>query len=394
MHREIFFVKDSSMLFYFNKWVIKMQHKTYTTPKQDGFWMPGEFEPHAATFILWPERLDTWRDGAKPAQQVFSQIAEAIVQFEKVTVGVNFAQYKRARALLPESIRVVEISSDDAWIRDTGPTFVRNQEGEVRGVKWKFNAWGGLEDGLYDSWEKDQQVGINLCEIESKSYYITSDFILEGGSIHTDGQGTLLTTEACLLSRGRNSRWSKTQIEQQLQEYTGVDKVLWLPHGIYLDETNEHVDNICSFVRAGVVILAWCEEPTDPQFEYCRKCYEFLSRQTDAKGRSLKIIRLPLPKVQFLSEEESRGFIYQKGSKKRQAQDRLAASYINYYVCNGAVIVPQFGDEHDVTALRILQETYPDRKLMPVYTREILLGGGNIHCITQQEPYGESRNNL
>ncbi|MDR2347908.1 MAG: agmatine deiminase family protein, partial [Bifidobacteriaceae bacterium] len=212
-----------------------------TTPAADGFKMPGEYEPHAGCWMLWPERPDNWRLGAKPAQAAFAQVARAIAEFEPVTVGVSAAQFDNAVNQLPDDVRVVEISNNDSWVRDCGPTFVKNgASGEIRGVDWTFNAWGGLYDGLYFPWDKDDQVARKICEIERVDSYRLDGFVLEGGSIHADGEGTVYTTEECLLSPGRNPDLSKEQIEDTLRSHLGVEKVIWLNRGIYLDETNGH----------------------------------------------------------------------------------------------------------------------------------------------------------
>ena len=185
-----------------------------TTPKRDGYRMPAEFEPQQGVWMLWPERNDNWRDGGKPAQKAFADVAKAIARFEKVTVGASVRQYQNARAKLPENIRVVELESDDAWVRDCGPTFLVNDKGGLRAVDWEFNAWGGLVDGLYFPWDKDDQIARKICEIADVDSYRTEGFVLEGGSIHVDGEGTVLTTEMCLLSEGRNPDKSKEEIEQ------------------------------------------------------------------------------------------------------------------------------------------------------------------------------------
>lgn len=357
-----------------------------STPKKDNFRMPGEFEPHQGTFMIWPERSDNWRYGAKYAQKAFVDVATAISRFEKVTMCVNNSQYQNARNMLPENIRVIEISNNDSWMRDCGPTFVKNDTGEIRGINWGFNAWGGLVDGLYFPWDKDNAVAQKICETEWKDIYDISEFILEGGSIHVDGDGTALVTEACLLSEGRNPDLSKQQIEDNLKEYLNVEKVIWLKNGIYLDETNEHIDNICTFVKPSVVALSWTDDKSDPQYDLSKSCYEILSNETDAKGRPLEIHKLPLPSPIYITKEESLGVDIDATTKPRTEGDRLAASYVNYYVCNGAVIMPGFNDANDEKAKEILQKLYPDRKIIQIYAREILLGGGNIHCITQQQP--------
>lgn len=357
-----------------------------STPKKDGFRMPGEYEKHKGTFMIWPERPDNWRYGGKYAQKVFCEVAEAIARFEKVTMCVNADQYENARAMLSDNVRVVEISNNDSWMRDSGPTFVKNDKGEVRGVDWRFNSWGGLVDGLYFPWDKDDEVARKVCEMQEKDYYRLDDFVLEGGSIHVDGDGTAMATEACLLSKGRNPHMTKEQIEDKLKEYLNVEKVIWLKRGIYLDETNEHVDNVCTFVRPGVVALAWTDDKNDPQYELSRIDYDILSSVTDAKGRKLEIHKINCPSPILITKEESEGVDSVYGTLPRREGDRLAASYINYYVCNGAVIMPGFNDPMDKVAKKQLQELYKDREVIQIYAREILLGGGNIHCITQQEP--------
>jgi len=360
--------------------------KIDSTPRKDNFRMPGEFEPHEGTFMIWPERSDNWRLGGKYARKAFVEVASAISVFEKVTMCVSAGQYENARNMLPECIRVVEMSNNDSWARDSGPTFVKNDKGEVRGINWGFNAWGGLVDGLYFPWDKDNQIAEKICGLEWKDMYDKKDFILEGGSIHVDGEGTVLVTESCLLSKGRNPDLTKEEIEENLKEYLNVQKVIWLKNGIYLDETNEHIDNICTFVKPGVAVLAWTDDETDPQYKMSKSCFDILSEEKDAKGRSLEIHKIPLPAPIYITKEESLEVDYNSCTQPRNEGDRLAGSYVNYYVCNGAVIVPGFNDPNDEKAKKKLQELYPDREIIQIYAREILLGGGNIHCITQQQP--------
>lgn len=366
-----------------------MSKRIDSMPKADGYRMPGEFEPHAGCWMIWPERTDNWRNGAKPAQKAFVEVAEAIAKFEPVTMCVSERQYMAAKEVLSSNVRVVEMSSDDSWMRDVGPTFVVNANGGVRGVDWRFNAWGGLVDGLYFPWDKDDKIAVKVCEIENKDYYSLESFILEGGSIHSDGDGTAIVTQACLLDESRNPDLSKGEIEDTLKNYLGVEKVLWLPNGIYLDETNEHVDNIVHYCAPGVLVLAWTDDEKDPQYPLSKAALEYLEGETDAKGRKLEIHKLHIPDEVLITEEESRGVDSVDGTLPRVEGDRQAASYANFYIANGAVILPQFGDEvHDKAAVETLQTVFPDRKVIGIYAREILLGGGNIHCITQQQPLG------
>jgi len=358
-----------------------------TTPKQDGFRMPAEWEKHRGTYIIWPERPDNWRLGGKPAQKTFVDVASVIGKYEPCTVIASKNQYSNARGMLPDYVRVVEMSNDDSWVRDCGATFLVNDKGELRANDWAFNAWGGLVDGLYFPWDQDDKIAQKMCELEGADRYRLDDFILEGGSIHVDGEGTIMVTSECLLSKGRNSHMTKEQIEETLKAYLNGEKVLWVPKGIYNDETNGHVDNICAFVKPGEVVLAWTDDEDDVQYKLSKKDYDYLINETDAKGRKIKVHKLPIPKEHILiTKEESEGVDAVDGTLPRQEGDRMAASYVNYYTGNGFIAVPAFGDENDQVAVDILQELYPDRKIESIPAREILLGGGNIHCITQQVP--------
>lgn len=360
-----------------------------STPRKDGFRMPGEFERHDGTWMLWPERPDNWRLGAKPAQRAFVDVATAISQFEPVTMGVSAAQYTNARHLLPARVRVVELSNNDSWMRDCGPTFVIDGK-IVRAIDWDFNAWGGLLGGLYFPWDLDDLVARKVADIERVDRY-KAPMVLEGGSIHVDGEGTLLTTEECLLNENRNPQLSKAEIETNLQEYLNIEKIIWLDKGVYNDETNGHVDNICCFIRPGVVALTWTDDKNDPQYEISNDAYERLMHATDARGRRLEVHKIHQPGPIYITEEESGGVDAVEGTLPRQAGDRLAGSYVNFYIVNGGAIVPVFNDPHDGAALETLQRLMPERKVVGVYAREILLGGGNIHCITQQQPAAKSK---
>lgn len=358
-----------------------------STPRADGFRMPGEFEPHAACWMLWPERTDNWRDGARPAQAAFATVANTIARFEPVTMGVSARQFLIARHRLAPAVRLVELSSNDAWMRDCGPTFVVNDRGQVRGVDWEFNAWGGLNGGLYFPWDQDNLVARKVLDLERLDRY-KADMVLEGGSIHVDGQGTLLTTEECLLNPNRNPALDRGQIEQRLRDYLGVEMVIWLRRGVVHDETSGHVDNLCAFLRPGVVVLTWTEDQSDPQYDVSHEAYETLASAHDARGRRLEIHRLHQPDPVHIRAEEADGVDPVEGTLPRRAGDRLAASYVNFYLANGALILPTFGDAHDSQAAATLQALCPDRTVVPVPAREILLGGGGIHCITLQQPLG------
>lgn len=358
-----------------------------STPRADGFHMPAEWAQHTRTWMLWPERTDNWRLGAKPAQKAFVAVAETISRFEPLTMGVNHRQFRNARNMLPPQVRVVELSNNDAWMRDCGPTFVVNGRGEVRLVDWVFNAWGGLKGGLYYPWDLDDMVAQKVADLEGMDRYRTP-LVLEGGSIHVDGEGTLMTTEECLLNENRNPEFSKEEIEQQLMEYTGASKFIWLGTGVYNDETNGHVDNIACFLRPGLVALSWTDDHNDPQFPISKDAFDRLSKVTDARGRKLEALKIHQPDPVTIAAQEAEGVDAVDGSIPRHTGDRMAASYINFYFCNGGIILPTFNDPHDKLAMDALQKAMPDMKVVGVPAREILLGGGNIHCITQQQPKG------
>lgn len=356
-----------------------------STPAADGYRMPAEFEPHSGCWMAWPERPDNWRLGAGPAQEAFATLAEAVAVSEPVTMAVSDAQFERCRSLLSPAVRVVEASTDDAWLRDTGPTFVVDGAGGRRGVDWRFNAWGGQAGGLYASWERDDRLAAKLLEIEGADRY-RAPVVLEGGAVHVDGEGTVLTTEDCLLNPNRNPGLSRRRIEQTLCDYLGARKVVWLGRGVHEDETDGHVDNLACFVRPGVVLLTWSEDESDPQHAISREAMARLEAATDARGRSFEVVRLPSPGPLSITAEEAAGVATAAGTRPRRAGDRLAASYANFYLANGRVILPLLDERHDDEAAAILRECFPRREVIGVPAREILLGGGNVHCVTQQVP--------
>ncbi len=356
-----------------------------SSPRKDGFRMPGEFEAHAGCWMLWPERPDNWRLGAKPAQKAFAEVAASISRFEPVTMGVSPGQFLNARRTLPQGVRVIELTCNDAWMRDCGPTFVANANGEVRGVDWDFNAWGGLEGGLYFPWDQDNLVARKVLEIERLDRY-KADFVLEGGSIHVDGQGTLITTDECLLNPNRNPHLSRMELEGKLQQYLNVDRIIWLRRGVYQDETSGHVDNLCCFIRPGVVALTWTDDTADPQYEISRDAYERLSAARDARGRRFEIHKIHQPGPLYATDEEGLDIDDIEGVAPRAPGRRLPGSYINFYIANRGVVVPVFNDPFDQVALQEIQALFPEREVIGVPGREILLGGGNTHCITQQQP--------
>lgn len=352
--------------------------------------MPGEFEPHEGCVMIWPIRPGSWPYGGTEAKKTFSEVARAIAKSEKLWMLCD----KEHEAEVKENFKndnnviIMVVPTDDAWARDVGPTIIVDDSGNRKGVDWSFNAWGGEYDGLYAQYDKDDAAAKKICDELGIQVCDAKHFVLEGGSIHSDGEGTLMVTEACLLSKGRNPNMSKIEIEEELKRFLGISKIIWLPYGIYNDETNEHVDNVCAFVKPGEVVLAWTDDKDDPQYEMSKKNLEVLEKETDAKGRKFVVHKLSIPENPVcVTEKELEGYEFEEGEDTREAGERLAASYVNFYISNGAVVMPVFGhgnEKSDANAIEILAELFPEREIIPVQARSIIVGGGNIHCITQQ----------
>ena len=257
----------------------------------------------------------------------------------------------------------------------------------MRGVDWGFNAWGGL----YAPFDQDEKIASAILASVGAPRY-RAPLILEGGAIHVDGEGTVLTTEECLLNPNRNPHLSRGEIERHLKDYLGVSTVVWLGQGLVDDETDGHIDNLACFVRPGVVALTWCEDPADPQYAISRDAFDRLVRAHDARGRPLHVVKLPLPGPLYRTPAEAAGLAPLAGSgpeaMSRGVGERLGASYANFYLGNGFLLMPLLDPRMDGEAKAILAGLFPDREVVAVPSREIVLGGGNIHCITQQQPAG------
>uniref|UniRef100_A0A453KPX7 Agmatine deiminase n=1 Tax=Aegilops tauschii subsp. strangulata TaxID=200361 RepID=A0A453KPX7_AEGTS len=374
------------------------------TPAALGFRMPAEWEPHDQCWIGWPDAQGFWRDAAAPAQKAFANVVDAISRFEPVTVCCNATQYARVAHLMEHksNVRVVEMSACLVWLRDLGPSFVVREgdtrlRREIAGVDWQYNAYGGY-NGLFGPEDhqlnrrkgheehitEDNLVARKVLELERIPRFETN-FVLEGGSIHVDGEGrTCITTEQCLCHGNRNPHMSKDEIENQLKTHLGVSKVIWLPKGLYGDEMiSGHVDNICCFTGPSTVLLSWIDDKSDPQYEHSAAAFDVLSNTTDAKGRKLDIIKIHVPGPLCMTEEVAQPFL----GSVALGQQRLAGSYVNFYIANGGVVAPAFGDKWDEEARKILEKVFPKHEVVMVEGgREIVLGGGNIHCATQQQP--------
>lgn len=352
---------------------------------------------HCSFYFESQERRDNWRELAGPARKVFARTAIAISKFESVTICASAKQYPYVHELMlhQPNIRVVEMSMNDCWFRDIGPTFIVRKgapglgitEKNIAGIDWEFNAWGGATDGCYVDWSLDSYVAKKIVEIERIPRF-PHTMVLEGGSIHVDGEGTCITTEECLLNPNRNPNMTKLEIENELKDFLGVAKVIWIPHGLYGDDdTNGHVDNLCCFIKPGVVLLSWTDDENDPQYQRSVDALSTLSKSVDAKGRQIEVVKIHVPGPLYMTKEESEGVVKTEHAIPREPGTRLAASYVNFYIANGGIVAPAFGDKWDEEACAVLQKAFPDHEVVMVEgAREIVLAGGNIHCITQQQP--------
>ncbi|MFD0590352.1 agmatine deiminase family protein [Paenibacillus sp. GCM10027627] len=342
-------------------------------PRELNYTMPAEWAKHERTFISWPV-LDSMvhPDNYEEVTAGYADIITAISEFEPITVVVNPDDAKRVAARFAGNagVELLEIEHNDAWLRDNGPTFLLSEEGELAGVNWGFNAWGGK----YSPWDLDDAVAPQVLKHVGVRQF-DAPLVMEGGSIHSDGEGTLLTTEECLLNGNRNPELSREEIEEQVKRFVNVESIIWLKRGLSGDETDGHVDNIACFAAPGKVILQVCDDPSDENYAITQENRKILRDAVDAKGRKLEIIEIPQPPM---AEYDGQ---------------RLTLSYLNFYFVNDGIILPVFGGaaaETDRQAENILAEAFPDRKIRKVNGMAIIAEGGNVHCTTQQMPAGRT----
>ena len=373
----------------------------YRTPSQPpaalGYRMPAEWEPHAATWIAWPHNRTDWPGKFETVPWIYTEIVRHLARVERVNILADDeaseaeardvlvrAHVLSAKAAAPGktagNVRFFHIPTDRVWMRDYGPIFLRrdSRKGDLPAVAataWRFNAWA-----KYDDWKLDAPAGaeiarrlhLSLWQPEVKVDGEARRIVLEGGSIDVNGRGTLITTEECLLSdvQQRNPGVSREELETIVADYLGIEKVIWLERGIAGDDTHGHVDDITRFVGPRTVVTAYESDPVDPNYEPLHDNFRWLKKSTDQAGKSLKVVRLPMPAP-----------VYFEGQ-------RLPASYANFYIANKLVLVPVFGDRNDRVALDTLAEVFFEREIVPIYCRDFIWGLGALHCMTQQQPAG------
>ncbi len=327
--------------------------------------MPAEWEPHAATWLSWPHNLETWPGKFDPVPAVFAQLVGHLQEPVHILVtGEAMAQevqsLLQAQGAWRADIQLHPIVTNDCWARDHGPIFI-TRPGELALVDWGFNSWGGK----YGPWDDDDQVPTQVADLLGLPRF-SPGIILEGGSIDVNGQGLALTTEQCLLNRNRNPHLTRTDLEQYLRDYLGVEQVLWLGEGIVGDDTDGHIDDLARFVNPTTVVCVLEEDPADENYALLQANYERLLRLAGDPG--LTVHALPMPSAHYYDGV------------------RLPASYANFYIANGVVLVPVFGDPQDAIALATLQKLFPNRKVMGIYCTDLVWGLGALHCVTQQQP--------
>jgi agmatine deiminase len=337
------------------------------TPADAGFRMPFEGAPHRRSWMAWPCRPQIWHGGFDRAKAAYGRVAATIAGFEPLTMVANEADVNEAQAICGPGVTVMAMELSDSWMRDIGPSFLVDASGTVAGAAWRFNAWGDK----YPDHAPDAQISRRVLAALGLRCF-EAPFVLEGGSIHVDGDGTLLTSEQCLLNPNRNPALSRSEIEENLRRWLGVRAIVWLGQGLENDDTDGHVDNLACFAAPGLVLASVCRDRGDANFAPLAHNRRRLTAARDAHGRALEVVELPIPAPQATEA------------------GRLALNYVNFYLANGAVVAPAFDDPMDAAAAETLRRVFPDRRVVQLPAIDILAGGGGIHCITQQQPAGRT----
>lgn len=352
----------------------KLKHNNnLITPSSLGYRMPAEWEPHEGTWLSWPKDPITWPEQLPQVEKIYAQMIEALSPHEKIFLLVNNEKTERAvreklssKKIFESNLKIHQIPTVDAWIRDYGPNFIVRQNGsrkELAFNHWIFNAWGNK----YEELKKDTNVPKTIEPIVNVPVF-RPGLVLEGGSIDVNGQGTCLTTEQCLLARTRNPHLTRQEIEQNLKDYLGVTNIIWLGEGIIGDDTDGHIDDIARFTHENTVVCAIEENSSDPNFKPLQDNLRRLERSKNEKGKKLNIVPLPMP-----------------GPVKYEG-DRLPASYTNFLIANNVILVPIFNHKNDDKALGTLEKLFPKRKVIGIPCQDMVVGLGAIHCVSQQQP--------
>ena len=348
----------------------------HPTPAELGYFMPAEWQSHTATWLSWPKDPLTWPERVPQVQEIFLQMIAALVPHETVNLLVDDAETEtvvRGRCVFPgaDNIRFHQLQTVDSWIRDYGPNFLLSRKTRALAYNdWIFNAWGNK----YEELKRDDTIPERL-EATLNVPRFEPGIVMEGGSIEVNGNGIVMTTEQCLLNPNRNPKLDRSAIEDFLQNYLGVQQLLWLGEGIVGDDTDGHIDDIARFVASDTIVCALEDDSEDANYELLQDNLRRLEKATDLQGRNFEIVTLPMPGVVAASNDNS-----------PRALDRLPASYANFYIANNVVLAPIFGHENDKRALDTLQRVFPTRRVVGINCEPLVWGMGTIHCVTQQQP--------
>jgi agmatine deiminase len=331
--------------------------------------LPAEWEPHEATAMCWPVRADMWGGLLADAEVAHAEVANAIARFEPVTMLAPPRVAERAASMCGPGVEVVELPIDDSWFRDSGPIYVVDDAGSRVATDWRFNSWG---DKFLPY--ADDAAAAERFATRSGHPVRSIEMVFEGGSITGDGDGTLVTTTQCLMHPNRNPTMTQVQIEATLRSELGAERVIWLPHGLALDDdTDGHVDNIAAFAAPGRLVLQGCDDPAEADWLRLDVDRRVAQGALDARGRALDVVTVPV--LPFAEIDRGDG------------PERVVVPYLNYYLGNGFVLVPTCGHAADADMLAMISEQYPGRETVALDVGAILAaGGGGIHCITQQLP--------
>lgn len=343
--------------------------------------VPAEHEPHRATWLLWPTRPDNWRAKAYFGQSYILSLAAFIAHFEPVRIGAPPNTVATLQRMLPPGVSVVEMNYDDTWVRDTGPIVLVAAGKNSIAVHWRFNSWGGL----FSSATADNRVASEIA-IYERMRIVEAPIVLEGGALICDGAGTIILTEESVLAENRNPGLTRSEAEIVFRRFLNVSNIIWLPHGLLHDEAGGHVDNVCAFAPGQTILVAASDDPAHPSFERLREAKAVLKSAHDALRKPYELVKVPLPAQAFITAGEAEGFSAPNGTISRSVDTPLAASHINFYATAKAIFLPTFNSPSDATATEIVAKAFPRRRIIPFPSREFLLGGGAIHCLTRDIP--------
>lgn len=344
-----------------------MQDTVTGLPFEQGFSMPAEWAPHAATWMSWPFDEEMWHGHLREVRQEYAEFVKTIARFESVHLVLRDQEARQTAELALSGVANVtfhDIPLDDVWMRDNGPIFVKDDAGEIRATNWEFNSWG-----MKYEWHLDNLVPPVVTRYLNVPRYDLS-VVMEGGSLEVNGEGVCITTEQCLLTPTRNPAMGKREIEKVLRDNLGFTQMIWLNLGLEGDHTDGHVDTITRFADENTILTSMTADAEDINYGRMKQNLEILKAARNAKGEAFKVVELPLPAERMYLEDGL----------------RLPATYANFYICNGAVIVPLYGDVNDQKALDVIRSVFPRHEVIGLPSRYIITGGGSFHCLTQQQP--------